>query len=411
MPERGLIGSRIRERRVLVGHRQAQLAKAVGISPSYLNLIEHNKRKIGGKLLIDIAQELGVDVSLLSQGAEANLAASLRHAAADWPELNPESDRIDEFAGRFPGWAKLVTTTHEQVLKLERAVETLTNRMAYDPLLSTSMHEVLSTVTAIHSTASILSENRELEPEWQARFLRNMNEDSARLAESAQALVRFLDAGIDDAAAATPQQEVERFFDIRGYHFPELERGDLTAEQIVADTEELQSTAAQKQALGILKQYSKDARLMPLAELRAALGKFGLDPSSLSNLFKVTPATALRRLAVMPPEILDADIGLAFCDGPGSLQFLRKLEGFGARRFMATRTQWTLFEALSRPMQPIRRRVEVPDHDFQRFECFAVAEPVNKLSFDERPVYYAYMLIVPSSYFEQSRSKGGVNGG
>ncbi len=398
-----MIGSRTRERRVLVGHRQAQLAKAVGISPSYLNLIEHNKRKIGGKLLIDIAQELGVDVALLSQGAEANLAASLRHAAADWPELNPEIDRIDEFAGRFPGWAKLVTTTHEQVLKLERAVETLSDRMAYDPLLSTSMHEVLSTVTAIHSTATILSENRELEPEWQARFLRNMNEDSARLAESAQALVQFLDAGIDDAAAATPLQEVDRFFGACGYHFPELERTEMEPEQVVAAAQELQSAAAKKQAAGILQQYAEDARQMPLAEMRAALNDFGLNPSKLSSHFAVTPATTLSRVAVMPPEILDADIGLAVCDGPGSLQFLRKLEGFGARRFMATRAQWPLFEALSRPMQPIRRQVEVPDHDFQRFECFAVAEPVNQISFDERPIYHAYMLIVPSAHFEKAK--------
>ncbi|WP_304951541.1 helix-turn-helix domain-containing protein, partial [Sulfitobacter sp.] len=48
----GLTGSRIRERRVMAGLKQAELAQQSGISASYLNLIEHNRRRIGGKLLL-----------------------------------------------------------------------------------------------------------------------------------------------------------------------------------------------------------------------------------------------------------------------------------------------------------------------------------------------------------------------
>ena len=53
MPERHMIGTRIRERRVLSGIRQNDLARRAGISPSYLNLIEHNRRRIGGKTLLN----------------------------------------------------------------------------------------------------------------------------------------------------------------------------------------------------------------------------------------------------------------------------------------------------------------------------------------------------------------------
>ena len=44
-----LTGSRIRERRLALGVKQGALAQQVGVSASYLNLIEHNHRKIGGK--------------------------------------------------------------------------------------------------------------------------------------------------------------------------------------------------------------------------------------------------------------------------------------------------------------------------------------------------------------------------
>ena len=61
MAREGLTGSRIRERRGIAGLKQAELANMVGISASYLNLIEHNRRRIGGKLLLNIAATLGVD--------------------------------------------------------------------------------------------------------------------------------------------------------------------------------------------------------------------------------------------------------------------------------------------------------------------------------------------------------------
>ena len=50
-----LLGPRIREQRKAAGMTQAGLALAVGISPSYLNLIEAGRRAIGGALLKRIA--------------------------------------------------------------------------------------------------------------------------------------------------------------------------------------------------------------------------------------------------------------------------------------------------------------------------------------------------------------------
>ena len=73
MAREGLTGSRIRERRVMAGMKQADLARHIGISASYLNLIEHNRRRIGGKLLLNIADTLGVEPQLLTEGADIPL--------------------------------------------------------------------------------------------------------------------------------------------------------------------------------------------------------------------------------------------------------------------------------------------------------------------------------------------------
>src|SRR6056297_1522948 len=112
MPRSALTGSRIRARRLDLGVRQTQLAERVGISASYLNLIEHNRRRIGGKLLLVIARALDVEPVALSEGADASLYDDLQSAAQGaTPSVAAqiETDRIDEFAARFPGWAALVS--------------------------------------------------------------------------------------------------------------------------------------------------------------------------------------------------------------------------------------------------------------------------------------------------------------
>ena len=90
-----LTGSRIRERRVIAGLKQADLAQQAGISASYLNLIEHNRRRIGGKLLLNIAHVLGVEPSALTEGAEAALIAALREAANDGGLGVAEVERVE----------------------------------------------------------------------------------------------------------------------------------------------------------------------------------------------------------------------------------------------------------------------------------------------------------------------------
>ena len=97
---------------------------------------------------------------------------------------------------------QLVIDLDRKVRQLEQTVDGLSDRLSHDPHLATSLHEVLTTVTAIRSTSSILVETQDIEPEWQMRFHRNINEDSQRLAEEAQSLVSYLDMGSNDGASA-----------------------------------------------------------------------------------------------------------------------------------------------------------------------------------------------------------------
>ncbi|MFY9210899.1 MAG: short-chain fatty acyl-CoA regulator family protein [Aestuariivita sp.] len=391
-----LTGSRIRERRSITGLRQADLARQVGISASYLNLIEHNRRRIGGKLLVDIAAALSVEPSLLTDGAEAALIAALREAAADINAAGAEVDRVDEFAGRFPGWAALLTAAHRRTASLERTVEALSDRLAHDPNLAASLHEVLSTATAIRSTAAILADNDEIEPEWRLRFHRNLNEDSLRLAESSKLLVEYLDESEDapDRRAA-PQEEAEAFFAERAHHFEELEESRLSPAEIVRGETSLTTEAARSIATGFLEQYASDALALPLPEMRAALGDLGLDPAALALRFDVPLQMIFRRIAAVPEDLLDSEVGLVICDASGSIVFRKQVTGFALPRFGASCPLWPVFSALNRPQVPLRRTVAQIGRNTAHFECFAVAHSRARPGFETDPLYLSTMLIVP----------------
>lgn len=395
-----LTGSRIRERRAATGLKQSELAELAGISASYLNLIEHNRRRIGGKVLLAISRALEVEPSVLTEGAETELIAALREAAALAPDSAAEVERIDEFAGRFPGWAALVAALRGRSATLEQTVEALTDRLTHDPHLATALHEMLSTVTAIRSTAAILNDSPDIEAEWRGRFHRNINEDAARLAESSTALVRYLEADEDVSAQTSPQEEVEAFLSARDHHFPELEEGgegDVAA--LIEAGRALGSRASADMARRILERYRAMARLLPLEAVTRHLARAGRDPAALAAAFGTPLIPALHRLASLPKMAGGGaggpDFGFVICDASGTLVLRKPIDHFPLPRFGAACALWPLFSALTRPGQPLHCAVSQSAREARFFECWAVAEPVGPPAFDAPPRVEAAMLFSP----------------
>ncbi len=400
MPRSALTGTRVRERRLRIGMKQADLARTAGISPAYLNLIEHNRRRVGKALLTALAGVLGVDETALAEGAESALFEGLREAAAgaDGAEMPPEIARIEEFIGRFPGWAALVAERQARVGALERAVEALSDRMAHDPFLSASLHEVLSAATSVRSTAAILAETEAIDPDWRARFHGNIHEDSIRLSDAAQALVAYMDASQEsETGLSSPQEEVEAWLSRTEYHLAPLERTNPPPpESLIAGVPDLATGAARKLALRYIERYRADALKLPLEALAMAVAEFGADPAALAARFGVTPAPIFRRLATLPKG-RGPEVGLVICDASGALTFRRALSGFALPRHGAACPLWPLYEVMARPANLIRVPVEMAGRVPQRFVLHAFAEARHPGGYDGPQVIEAMMLIQPAT--------------
>ncbi|XDA99496.1 short-chain fatty acyl-CoA regulator family protein [Sulfitobacter sp. LCG007] len=393
-----LTGSRIRERRSVAGIRQAELARALGISASYLNLIEHNRRRIGGKLLLDIARELGVEPSVLTSGAEAALIASLREAALGADMAAAEVARAEELAGRFPAWAEVLAASHRRIATLERTVEVMSDRLAHDPHLAASVHELLSTAASIRSTASILAGEPDLDSDWRARFHRNLNADSRRLADSSRALVGYLDAGRgDEEAASSPQEELEAFLAENDYAFAALEEGEADIVAIVEAAGSLRSDAARQLARSVLERMAADAAAVPREALRAAIGEAEPDPVALALRFGAPVVTILRRLA----GLAELNAGLVVCDRSGSLLLRKLARGFVIPRYGSACPLWPVFSVLGDPGRVALTPLVQLGRGRASFACYAAAETVGPPAYNMPPLVQGTMLLLPRPELEE----------
>ena len=121
------LGKRIRALRAREGLSQAAMATRLGISASYLNLIEHDRRPLSANLLLALAQHFEVDLRAFAGGEDSQLSADLMEAFGD-PlfESQPISERdVREFVATTPDVARAVLHLHHAYTSARGSAEML----------------------------------------------------------------------------------------------------------------------------------------------------------------------------------------------------------------------------------------------------------------------------------------------
>lgn len=388
-----MIGARLRERRLHLGLRQAEVAGRAGISASYLNLIEHDRRNVTEEVLERLATALMLDLGEFMQKSPQQLIEDLRNAAANFPSVAVELDQIEELSRRFPGWAALVSAQQSQITALERSVMALNDRIGHDPHLSAALHELLSALSAVRSTATILAETDDLTAERQHRFHHNLFQDSERLATGAQDLISWLDKGDPQGETGRvtlpPQDHLERWLTARHWLLPEVETGHL--ETLEEELSLLPGDDVRSLARYFLEEARQDAVRMPLGEMIKAMAEAREDPALIAARFGVPVLAAMRRIAF----VKGGEAGFVTCDASGSLLWRKPVAGFALPKFGAACALWPLYIALGRAGLPIDLVVETPAPGGGLFRCLAICETSYPQGFSGPETRLAGMLILP----------------
>ncbi len=121
------LGARVRALRRERGLTQAQLAERLGISASYLNLIEHGRRNLSAPVLIKLAGVLDLELKALAGEDPARTVADLMEVFGD-PVLEPHdvtNQEVRELCATTPTAARAVVRLYQALRGAREASDTL----------------------------------------------------------------------------------------------------------------------------------------------------------------------------------------------------------------------------------------------------------------------------------------------
>ena len=125
------IAARVRSLRRRDNMSQAQLAERLGISPSYLNLIEHNRRVLSASHLIKLAQIFQLDLHAFSPDSDARVSADLLEAFGDamFEGHDITTTDVRDLVVQSPGVARAVLTLYHAYRTAQESADTLAMKL------------------------------------------------------------------------------------------------------------------------------------------------------------------------------------------------------------------------------------------------------------------------------------------
>lgn len=359
---------RLREERSLT---QAALARALGLSPSYLNQIERNQRPLTVPILLRIGSVLGVDPQIFSEHDSASLVADVRDVMGELPGSEGASlAELKMLVENMPGIARAI-------LQLQRRY-----RMAAERAESLEAQFDSSDGNQASLTPSSDEEVRDYLNRRQ-NYIGELDEAAERIgANGADALRERLQRlhGVTVLAEPggdvllrkrryDPQQHVlwvaasmnagQQAFQMAAL-LGQLDHAQLI--ELLVDQAALSSEAARKGARLALSNYYAGAVLMPYAAFLQAAESSAYDIDLLAHQFGVGFEAVCHRLSTMQrPGASGLPVFFVRVDRAGNVSKRQSATAFHFSRVGGTCPLWIVYEAFSQPGRILRQIARMPD--------------------------------------------------
>lgn len=293
-----LAGPSLRRLRKREGLTQAAMAASLGISPSYLNLIERNQRPLSARVLVQVIERYDFDPSSLREDEVIGGVDGLARRMADkrFSDLGIDREEIQEFLAAAPqaaaAFARLYDNSHpgserteDPVDEVRRAVERWQNHFA----------------DLDHAAESLADELRLSRGDISAGLIERLREKhrlSVRVlpAEVVPGLVHRLDLHARQLQLSEMLGGAARRFQI-ARQIASIEQRDAI-ETVVAGAN-LSSNEARERFREHVTDYVAAALLMPYQRLLRACEQTGYDLPVLLRRFAVSFDQLAQRLTTL----------------------------------------------------------------------------------------------------------------
>ena len=373
------IGGRIKRLRRQKKIAQADLAQALGISASYLNLIEHNRRKVTVPLLFSIAGHFGVEPGELVDSDEGRLVGDLMEAFGD--DLFADSDvtnlEIRDLAHANPAAARAILKLYDRY------------RLVSGPgPAPTVPGEAEPFHLATDAISDFLQENANHFPELEdaAGRIRADIDHSSDSFEAGLRTYLFNVFGVEVKLASLPHG-IARQLDQRRNHLlvsdilpaesglflVAHQLGQLAAgaeiEQIIAAST-LPEGDAPALARNVLSAYFAAALIMPYAPFLRACRDYRYDIERLGRRFGASFEQVCHRMTTLQRKgAAGIPLHLVRTDIAGNISKRFSLSGIHIPRHSGACPRWNVYSAFLSPERISVQLSQMPDG--QKYFCIA----------------------------------------
>ena len=134
MDRKAMLGHKVRRFRRDQRLTQAQMAEQLGVSPSYLNLIENNQRAVSVSFLLKLGKVFDIDLAAFAEDDEARLVANLREVLADPLFAGTEIKGMDlqEVAASAPSLGHVFVRLYQAWRQAREDLDGLAQRVVAD---------------------------------------------------------------------------------------------------------------------------------------------------------------------------------------------------------------------------------------------------------------------------------------
>ena len=133
------IGSKIRKNRRVINLSQAELSKKLGISASYLNLIENGRRSVTVPLLIKLGNILGISLKELTPEGNQRLLSDIMDALSNemFDDFDLTNIEVSEFVSNNPNIAKALLLLNDNHRNLSEDIQNRLERIDVNSISKT----------------------------------------------------------------------------------------------------------------------------------------------------------------------------------------------------------------------------------------------------------------------------------
>lgn len=363
-------GARLRRLREERRMSQAELARVLAISPSYLNQMEHDSRPLTVPVLLRLTEAFGVDPGFFSERDTTRLLADLREAlAGEITEARVSSSDLAELASRMPAVAKVLLDLGRRNQVLAERLTGPTDGRDGEHQVPRSPHEEIRDFfyrrqNYLHDTdvaAERLAEEIGIRPGDVVRTLtaRLTDQHGVHLASETTDHLHHYDEASRTLHLSDRLRPGQRAFRM-ATQLALLEYGDELDRQAAADFP-TGSPAHALARIGIAN-YFAAALILPYRTFHAAAEEARYDIERLTDHYGLGYETVCHRLSTLQrPRLRGVPFSFVRVDRAGNLSKRQSATGFHFSRAGGTCPLWNVYEAFAAPGRTHVQIAEMPD--------------------------------------------------